>query len=298
MRRWILVLLLLALSCLCFAQIDTSKWHVVNNLADGDGFCHFTANQSVSGGFLTLSYSTGSYTCNPSSTASSHAEGMIISQGASPFSFTYGVAKARIKFGTSGQTLWSAFWMWGGASGSFGYPATCLANIESAEAGTLAQPVMAACTNGSSQTSYEIDIAESQQSATSINANYITWVNGVATSNAGSCTVSPDNGAAFHIYELDWYPSTLVFKVDGAICRTIAASVSVPMFLILDQERAATSTAPTTTVDWVRVCGDPNAPCNPGDPTMIFDDEFNEGVVTTPVNHAVQGQTVQGGAIQ
>ncbi|HEV2463534.1 MAG TPA: hypothetical protein VGT04_07005 [Acidobacteriaceae bacterium] len=291
MRRFLTVFLLLICASSAFAQIDTTKWYVVNPIKDDGNWCHFTANQNVSGGYLTLTATSGSYACNPGGTGVPYATGMIFSLGSTPFSFTYGVAKARVKFGTAGNTIWSAFWMWGGGAGSNGAPATCLANVQ-APGNT-----MNACTVGTSTPSYEIDIAEDRQSTTTTYSNYLTWVNGASTpGSAVLCTPSSDIGSGFHIYELDWYPNLLVYKVDGLTCGTQAISISVPMFLIFDTEQPSSSTATTTTVDWVRVCSSPTAQCNPGDSTMIFDDEFNNGVAA--VKHSVQGEKKQGAKIQ
>jgi beta-glucanase (GH16 family) len=152
---------------------------------------------------------------------------------------------------------------------------------------------MDACT-GSAQTTTEIDIAECVGTS-SLKNNLILWQNG-SVINAWVMYTSLNGNASdsFHIYELDWYPTLLVFKMDGQITNTIAQSVQVPMFLLFDDEARTLPTGlPTAlTVDWVRVCSDPNAACNPGDSTMIFDDEFNVGVV--PISTSNQGEKKQG----
>jgi hypothetical protein len=45
-------------------------------------------------------------------------------------------------------------------------------------------------------------------------------------------------------------------------------------------------------VSYVRVCSSPTATCNPGDPTMIFDDNFNAGG-TVLENMTVENLQVQ-----
>lgn len=288
-----LILFLLFCCALCSAQIDPTKWLVGNVLNDGGGGCFLPANATESGGFLSLTESTGSYTCAPGGSGITYATGMIFSD---PFSFTYGVVKARIKFGPapSGSGVpglpYPSLWMWGGASDSLGYPPTCLNSIS-----TQSATVMNGCTSGSSVPADEIDIVESKGSG-SMDENYIIWTNGVQSTPCHTGWSQVDPTAAYHIYEMDWYPNSLIFKVDGGTVGTCAQSISVPMFLILDQ--AFGSGTGVTNVDWIRVCSDPNAFCALGDPTMIFDDEFNAGVVTTPMNHAIQGQTIQGNTIQ
>jgi beta-glucanase (GH16 family) len=289
-KLWLLVFALLLAAPLP-AQIDTTKWYPLDNQTNSaGGACHFTGLNVVSGGFLTETMNSGSYSCG-GLTGVPNEEGFIVSKA---FSFTYGVVKARARFGQLGNSIWSAVWMWGGGSTSLGYPPTCIAALE---AGGRA---MSSCTLGSAVLSYEVDIAESPSGTGTIRQNYITWNNGTPTSTPTTTTTgNPAN--AYHIYELDWFPTVLVFKIDGQITNTISTSLSVPMFLLIDQEADSglpTSFPNTTSVDWIRVCSDANATCNPGDPTMIFEDEFNEGVVTTPIAHTIQGRTVQGGTVQ
>lgn len=291
MKRFVIALFLLLSGVQAFAQIDTTKWLVLDVLNNGSGGCFLPANVAVSDGSLKLSQSSGSYTCAPGGTGIAYATGMVFTKA---FSFTYGVVKARIKFGPvtgGGPTLpYPSLWMWGGASNSLGYPPTCISAVTAPSA-----TVMNGCTSGSSVLSDEIDIVESKGSG-SMDENYITWNNGADTVVCSAGWSQGDPSAAFHIYEMDWFPNTLIFKVDGLTVGTCAQSISVPMFLIIDQEFG--TGAGVTTVDWINVCSDPNAYCLPGDATTIFNDNFDEGVVTTPVNHVAQGKTVQGAVLQ
>lgn len=300
----LIILCLLSFAVPAHAQLDTTKWFALNNSpANSSGtWCRFSANVNVSGGFLTESLTNaGPYSCVGTTTAT-YASSMIVS---TPFYFTGGVVKARIRLGSPGNPVTTALWMWGGASTSSGYPPTCIANLES----NTGIP-MAACTT-SSVTSYEIDIAQSEAYGAAIDNNMYLWQSAtVVTPFSNHVAIAPAIQNDYHIYELDWYPGVaLVFKMDGLVTTTITSAdvPSVPMFLIIDQEINVlpTSFPATTSVDWIRVCQDPVNPntvmpaCNYGDATTIFDDEFNAGVTPpTPVNHTLQGKTVQGVGVQ
>ena len=276
-----------------FAQIG-SDWLVLNNFyVPAFTACYSGTDASESGGFLTLTQESGSFTCQ-STTGVPYQVGGIVS---SSFSFTYGVVRARIKFGSNGNTLWSAVWMEGGASGSSAYPPTCIATLLAGTGHPFQNCV------SSAQTNYEIDIAEDGSNDNNITNSLLLWQSG--SQIAGGQTITSSNFSpssfGYHVYELDWYPNLLVFKIDGVVLSTMTKTVSVPEFLILDNEtfNLPTSFPNTTSVDWIRVCSDPNAACNEGDATMIFDDEFNAGV-TPPatVNNTKQGVTLQGIAAQ
>jgi beta-glucanase (GH16 family) len=97
--------------------------------------------------------------------------------------FTYGRVEARIALPT-GQGLWPAFWMLGANIGSVGWPACG-----------------------------ETDIMEHVNSDTTTHGT-IHWDAGGYASYGGSVTVS--NVMAYHVYTIEWTPSSIKWFVDGA----------------------------------------------------------------------------------
>lgn len=266
----ILLAAILILGSVASAQ-DPTKWYVLDGVKDDGNWCHFASNVAQAGGMLTMTQGRGSYTCSPGGTAVPASTGMMFSN---PASFTGGVFKASVRFGTSTGTEWSAFWLWGGGPTSSGYPSTCIAAVQSLTANT-----MSGCTT-SSVLSYEVDIAEDQNTTRGVHGSLITWNSGAATQ---LCPVGAFGGlnGAFHTYEIDWYPSLFVWKVDGVASASCAVSFTQPMFIIFDQEvRGGTITSYTTDIQWVRHCSDPNSACMAGDPSIDFEDNFETPTVT------------------
>jgi beta-glucanase (GH16 family) len=282
-RRYIQISLLALFSSSLVAQVDNAKWYVFNDyyILAGNDWCSNATQAVESLGYLTMTAAYGSNVCDGHTTNYNDA-GMI----SRAFSFTYGTVKVRAKVPGSGVHS-GVIWMEGGLSGASAYPPVCVANII-AKAGQN----FGICTT-SVQNNYEVDIGEVQPAAgfgVNGNGNYLhVWSNGVNTSTSGSqINAGVDLTAAFHVYELDWSPTQLIFKLDGVTTTTLTYSLGVPMFLIMDQE--IDSTAPpqtsgfyplTTQYDYVRVCSSPTATCDPGDSTMIFEDEFNGGQIVT-----------------
>src|SRR5690348_7858933 len=196
-RALLLVSVLFLASCRAFAQLDTTKWLAVDNVAvNAQNECLAAAQNSVSGGFLTqtLASSGAPYSCG-TYTGKSYVGALIVSKA---FSFQYGTVKARIQFGQPGNTLRSAIWMWGGASGSSGYPPTCIAALEAA-AGTSSQP-MSTCTTNATP-SWEIDIAENDSQTNTIFNNWLEWESDTIVANAfDSATVETNVDDTFHTY--------------------------------------------------------------------------------------------------
>src|SRR5690348_613280 len=227
-----------------FAQLDTTKWYATGNMFQNttNDWCLDPANVVVSGGFMTQTILSGSFTCQ-GHTAVPYSSGEILSKN---FWFTYGVVKARIRFGNPGNTLTSAVWMWGGDTTSSGYPPTCIATIE-ASTGTN----MLNCTT-SAVTSYEIDILENDSNSGTNWNNWLEWQSGaIASQSLMPVSQTPPTNTGYHIYELDWTPTQLIYKTDGVVTNTATVSFPFPMFLLIDQELKflPTSTPNTTSVD-------------------------------------------------
>jgi beta-glucanase (GH16 family) len=273
---------LLMFAAAASAQVDNAKWYVFNDyyILAGNDWCSNATQAVESGGYLTMTAAYGSNVCDGHTTNYNDA-GMITRA----FSFTYGTVKVRAKVPGSGVHS-GVIWMEGGLPGASAYPPVCVANII-ARAGQN----FSICVT-SSQANYEVDIGEVQPAAglgVNGNGNFLhVWQSGVNTSSLGSQINAGVNLTAdFHIYELDWSPTQLIFKLDGVTTTTLTYSLAVPMFLIMDQEIDASAPPQSsgfyplhTQYDYVRVCSDPTAACNNGDPTMIFQDEFNGGAST------------------
>jgi beta-glucanase (GH16 family) len=188
-------------------------------------------------------------------------------------------------------------WMMGGNVGSSGYPPVCTNILETMTDGNAFYN----CSTNSNL-SYEVDIAEIAPGDLGLltnSNNLFTYQNGTAThAGGGTYNTGVDLSAAFHTYELIWNSTQLVFKFDGTTTTTITYSLAAPMFLIMDQEidnhappSGSGAYPQVSQYDYVRVCSDPTATCNPGDATMIFEDEFNGGTHTSGVT--MQGVTIQ-----
>jgi beta-glucanase (GH16 family) len=295
MKRIILCFFLF-FSTQAFYQIDQGKWFVFDNyyiLGDGGtGQCSNAAQVTEVPGMLTETTNYGTVSCQ--SQSPNYATGTMQMRS---FYWEYGTLKVRAKF--SGTGTHNAVWMFGGAAGTNGYPPTCQALVM---AKTSNQPVIP-CTTSATAT-YEIDVAEIQPAVdplTYVNMQLHLWQSGsIYSSLGGGVNVGFDVTQAYHIYELDWLPSQLIFKVDGTTEQTINYAVNVPMFLIIDQS-VDTGAPPeasgyyplSSNYSYVRVCSVVGATCAPGEADMIFDDEFNAGV-----NAVLNGGTFKGAVVQ
>src|SRR5208282_5295559 len=86
-----------------------------------------------------------------------------------------------------------------------------------------------------SSDSAEIDVAEDLGS----NGSFDIYQNVYSNSLSSECAydTGSDLSSAYHNYEVDWSPGSLVFKVDGTVtgCGVTGSSgPSHPMFLIID----------------------------------------------------------------
>ena len=178
---------------------------------------------------------------------SSYTSARIKTEGL--YSFTYGRLEARMKLPT-GQGLWPAFWALGTDITTVSWPACGEMDImEWGEAG--------ASDTQTNQTSH--------------------WSsNGSEASYGGTYNLPTDYNADYHVFAVDWYPSYLIYSVDGNVVSTAVLSTSTipafsdPFFIILNMAvggnfttsppPAGTSFPQSLLVDYVRVYSLPNTP--------------------------------------
>lgn len=188
----------------------SSDWTVLNRVGDlsnSELQYYLPANVSVASSILSINSKVQSFG------GQAYTSAMV--QWTS-FNFLYGTIQVSAKMG-GGQGPWPAIWLLGQ-----GCEAT---NPITADNGGTCQ--------WADPGSQEIDIAEFKSSQyTHCGQNLITSV----LDDAGdSGSFGFDATAAFHVYELDWTPSSLVWKVDGRVTRTVTANVpNTSMFLIMN----------------------------------------------------------------
>lgn len=159
-------------------------------------------------------------------------------------SWTYGHIEARMKL-PQGQGMWPAFWMLGNSISTVGWP----------QCG-------------------EIDIMEMIGGVgTREDTTYGTahWYQNGHQYNGGSLTLSAKLSEDFHVYALDWTPTTLTWSVDGQVFQSqdisgpAFSAFHAPFFLVVNlavggqwpgSPGAATSFPQELWVDWIRVYRD------------------------------------------
>lgn len=242
------------------SSIDSTIWNVTNRKGDStqgpEAECYVPAQVAVTGGQLVET--AVKQTVNPcpygqgqATTTASYASGAV---QAKTFNMKYGTVRARIQF-APGQGAWGAWW---------GYDARLCQwpnNLDT-------------CPGLSRE---EIDLAEIYPSDGSqvqfdLYGNGPNQTTAVGSSSGPFASVSPFAG--FHIYELDWTPSSLVFKVDATTVATYTTSLPpYPWFPIFNLALGGISGSitdgdlPTSNkLDWVYITT--NSPMNTVAPTL------------------------------
>ena len=201
--------------------LDTTVWYVFNGPDGWSGDdCFQPANVTVSGGNLietALVQSACGY---------SYTTGQVSWK---TFNFTYGVVQYRAKFAGL-QGPWPAVWLLGAACQPTGGGGSCNWPNDSAD-------------------SAEIDITEVKGNLTN------PWQNLDDEGGWQTCepTVSPDV-THWHVYQLDWSPGLLVWKVDGATTCTFTSHVPTKaMYMMIDlyMGSAGGSIDNSTSANWV-----------------------------------------------
>ncbi len=223
--------------------VSTNLWLEASgsNPSNGELECYTPANDAESGGYLTetLQVQLLPWSCPDGSGENTYTSGAVQFKS---FNFLYGTVAVRME--TSGGTgSYPGLWMMGYQCQAPPYFATSYCNWPSAGA-------------------EEVDIAEFKNSNfTTVNENNIYSAGG--GNRDSSCTPTVANAStSFHIYELEWTASALVYKIDGVTECTQTSNVPhEPMFVILDTAVGGrnvgavnNATLPqTTSIDYARV---------------------------------------------
>lgn len=164
------------------------------------------------------------------------------------YSFTYGRMEARLKLPT-GQGLWPAFWALGTDITSVGWP-QC-GEMDVMEWGLLGAPT------------------------TQINQTTHWSANGTTADYGGTFGLPSGSTGDYHVYAVDWYPSFLIYSVDGSVVSTAKIAVgsipafSNPFFILLNLAVGGAFPGPPSSsiqfpqsylVDYVRVYSLPTTP--------------------------------------
>lgn len=221
--------------------------------------CYSPRNVSVSNGFLAITTAAETATCSsfdlrPASY--SYTSGFVAMR---KFNFLYGTVAVRAKFGGGGRTgAWPIVWM---------ADSTCQASDPTG-------------TNDDCN-EQEIDVAEI------LNGNF-TQVNQQIHVDRfkhqdGCKAPASDVSRNFHVYQLDWFRDSLVFKIDGAVTCTVSGSYvpASPMYVKINTFVGGyggpvdnASLPWTTLIDYVKVTQGSN---------LIFNDGFGPKPVDQPV---------------
>lgn len=225
-----------------------TPWIALNRPGDASNSelqCYLPSNAAVSGGSLVL-------TAKVDSACSGYAYSSAMTQWNS-YNFTYGTVEFRAKM-AGGQGTWPAVWMLGSNCQQ-----TNIASANNVPPCNWPQP-------GSD----EIDITEIKNSnLTTVWQNVISGSSGFQTCTPSTTNVSTN----WHIYELDWAPGSLSWKIDGVTtCKFTNSIPTTPMFLMINIAMGGAggtvnnSTLPQTlSVDYVRVYQSVTASASPCD---------------------------------
>jgi beta-glucanase (GH16 family) len=234
--------------------------------------CYSPRNVSVSAGYLAIATTAEAANCSSfdlQRTSYRYTSGFVAMR---KFNFLYGTVAVRAKFGGGGRTgAWPIVWM---------ADASCQASDPT---GTDDE-----CNE------QEIDVAEI------LNGNF-TRVNQQVHVDRfkhedGCKAPTSDVSRNFHVYQLDWFPGSLVFEIDGVVtCKILRSYVpDSPMYVKINTSAGRyggpvddTSLPWTTLVDYVKVTQGSN---------LIFNDGFGSEPadqpvpITTPLSDPSHGQ--------
>jgi hypothetical protein len=255
------------------SSVDSNVWKVLNQQGDtsnGEFECYEPGQVTESGDQLTetLGYQPTAFTCpgqvngggTPSGGSSCTGSCGSIQQGSAAAhwesgavqewntNFTYGTIVVKAKLAGQTAQAWPAIWLLGAAcQTSSASPFTFLSGTSGTSTGYYCP------WSGDSSDAAEIDIAEGI-TGNDTSMSMTEW-NGGAVRSCTSGTIS-DYSQNYHVYELDWSPGSLVWKIDGTTeCSSTRSVPSHPMFLIINTAAASANSGAggNTVVDYVHV---------------------------------------------
>jgi len=200
--------------------------------------CFTPNNVAVSGGNLLIATKAETATCSSFDLPPAgydYTSGFVAMRS---FSFLYGTVEVRAKFG--------------GGKGSGAWPVIWMADVS-------CQPSDPSGTDDHCN-QQEIDIAEILHGDFS-HANQQIHVDNFSH-NDGCTAATTDTSRNFHVYQLDWSPGSLLFRIDGIVTCAIKQRYipNTPMYLKVDTfvggvgGRVKNDSLPwTTKIDYVRV---------------------------------------------
>ncbi|MBZ5634665.1 MAG: glycoside hydrolase family 16 protein [Acidobacteriia bacterium] len=221
--------------------------------------CFFSRNVGISAGYLAITARAEATNCSSfdlQSASYPYTSGFVAMRR---FNFLYGTVAVRAKFGGGGRTgAWPIVWM--------------------ADASCQASDPTGTDDDCNEQ---EIDVAEI------LNGNF-TQVNQQIHVDRfkhedGCKAPTSDVSRDFHVYQLDWFPGSLVFKIDGVVTCTVIRSYvpASPMYLKISTFVGGyggpvdnTSLPWTTLIDYVKVTRGSD---------LIFNDGFGPELADQPV---------------
>jgi beta-glucanase (GH16 family) len=224
-------------------SINANLWLEASgsNPSNGELECYRPSNDAEAGGYLTETalVQPQPWTCPDGSADNTYTSGAVQFRS---FNFLYGTVAVRME--TAGGTgAYPSLWMMGYQCQSPPYFATSYCDWPYAGA-------------------EEVDIVEFKNARFTI-ANENSIYNVAGSNRDTSCTPTIANASTtFHVYELEWTATALVYKIDGVTECTMTSNVPhSPMFVIVDTAVGGTNGGPvnnatlpqTTSVDYVRV---------------------------------------------
>jgi len=271
-KSFILAALLFCASAHAQFTPDTTNWIIPEGqwgYQNSDLDCVRTANTYVFGGALNLIAKPQSSACAggtntglPGSYAGqtqSYTDGAVV---AKTFKFEYGVVRALAKF--TGEGAHCGIWL---ADATYTQASYTAGNY-----GGLANFSPA----------IEIDVADYLPDTDGANL-----YRAGAWSGAWNYSTHYFNPTQANEFKIVWNSSGITWYCNGFPEVTLSTNYARNVYPVLSEEvnTAASGTDAsyplTMQVYWIRICSDAMAACDPGDPTMIFEDEFNEGTGTT-----------------
>jgi hypothetical protein len=263
------------------AQINTAVWYVRNGEGNitggGEEQCEIPANVSAGSGSLTITAQAQSWPCGDIShgpTTLNYTSGFVLTNN---LAFQYGTIVLVGTFPGGNASSQTGFW-----------PGAWLSGTNCWVGKKLGRNTVVPPCNWHSYGSEEVDMIQDFGSNSEQAQTYYSQT----VADGGCSHVSNINNSS-HIYELDWSPGSLTWKIDGA--TTCTSSMGVPTSYMFFQIQFAlggisgnpsgqtfpaqvTVTSVTISANSNTVACDADMSCSPvSDGTTLLSDNFSSG---------------------